>query len=657
MRLTGPDGAELRGRRVPLRADGLYRLLITAAEHHPLEATLSFRSGQLERGRNLADDRTLAVTISHHYDNGLEASVHTVYAGLYHRWFSASGRPARRGHDLRLLVGGEEAWRAVHGDLIQAERTLHLATWWWLSNFELIRPSSPAVGRSRRRANTIIGLLDASPATKRVLVSQFVGQDGFLSDMAWDDEMLSRARRRDDRFEAMGHGNEVSGVIQIEVPAFSFAERVVARHPEAGNRPLLREPRITSSFESRAADLTQYPTGIEAPIGSWHQKFIVVDDRVAFVGGMNPDGLDWDSAEHRVFDHRRMEFDASASDRRAVLAAANKVEGEDTEPDYGPYRDYMVRLEGPATQDVADVFQRRWDHLRSESVDHSEATSAFAIDRNASAVAGDLQVQITTTMPPPFREYSIAESQINAIENAERLIFIEDQYWRSEIIADAIRERMYEVPDLQLVVVTNEISEWFNLGCRWTHETDGRLRRAFPDRYHTFRLRAFDWVLASWGWDETEAVFVDLYVHSKLMIVDGKFMSIGSANKNNRGLLFEGEMNIAVLDEDWVGRAQRRVIENLVGHSAGTNDLGGIPELLASAASANRRVFRSWDDEGWDIDLDGDPMPSRYQPRGFLYPLSFRAVSDCLIEDVGPNIAPATAGGDPRPTPTSDRAR
>ena len=52
---------------------------------------------------------------------------------------------------------------------------------------------------------------------------------------------------------------------------------------------------------------------------------------MAFIGGMNVKDVDWDSSEHLVFDPRRMEFEATESQRLAVVA-------READPDFGPAR-------------------------------------------------------------------------------------------------------------------------------------------------------------------------------------------------------------------------------------------------------------------------------------------------------------------------------
>ena len=152
------------------------------------------------------------------------------------------------------------------------------------------------------------------------------------------------------------------------------------------------------------------------------------------------------------------------------------------------------------------------------------------------------------------------------------------------------------------------------------------------------QLRAFDWVV-TWGIDESESRFANMDIHSKLLIVDDLFLSVGSANKNNRGMVYEAEMNVAVLDADWV-KAQRRAVlsEILPPGTSVSDDATQWISQLVKASAQNDAVYQAWEDEGHDINLNGDPLPAAYTPKGLAYGLVFNDLADCLFESVGPDM-------------------
>lgn len=624
---------------IPLTEYGDLELRLSAPDCETLHATAAFRDagGSPSLAAQLAPDSPdagLTVAEGVRDVGGRSLVVYSVFLGLRHRWFSAEARPARRGNEVRLLMDGEETWREIHGALQAAAHTVHISTWWWESDAELLREAAthPYLTETERWANTMFGTLTALPAavTRRVLVGQFWGQDSILTWLNTDPELRAVAERPGDGFEFMGQANETSGVFWFAPTPFRFGDRVRATHPEVAGLAFAAESDIASRVPQHEVDLTDWPISIDVEHASYHQKFMVLDGGLAYVGGMNVRNNDWDTSAHEVFEARRMPFDATTAERQAVL-------DREAVPELAPRKDYQLRIRGPAAMDVEDVFHERWNYVIAENVDFSEYSSSYTVRRDVPEVPGGVPVQITTTLPDPFWEHGIAETWFNAVANAERYIFIEDQYWRLPMMLDALVERMTAVPDLRLVVITMAIGEWANASCYWTYWVDQELRTRFPDRYRTYQLRSFD-TQVTWGWDETECRFVDQDVHSKMLLVDDRFMSVGSCNKNNRGLIYEGEMNAAVLDDATVRDTRRRILENLMPGWTPTDDVAAWWTQLADAAAWNDYVRENWDLEGDDLSLDGAPAPAEYAPLGFLYGLAFGNPDDCLIESLGPDL-------------------
>ena len=226
---------------------------------------------------------------------------------------------------------------------------------------------------------------------------------------------------------------------------------------------------------------------------------------------------------------------------------------------------------------------------------------------------------------------------MNAVKHAEHFIYIEDQYFRAPLLFEAIKDRMLEKPDIVLIVVTKPMNEWTDPGCAWTYKSNDLFKDAVGDRYIAVQLRSFD-TQVTWGIDETDGIFKDMDVHSKMLIVDDKYMSVGSCNKNNRGLLYEGEMNVSILNREFVRAAIKRIFSNLLDQEINTTDPHELFELVKQEASVNQAVWDLWDAEGFDLSLDGKPLPDSYKPVGFVYPLPFNPVSECLIENIGPDV-------------------
>jgi phosphatidylserine/phosphatidylglycerophosphate/cardiolipin synthase-like enzyme len=624
--------------RIPLFDASLVHVKLSAPEHEPLEVTLGFTGDGSLDAVLLEDDNGAAgragFSLSHDMEGALP--VHSLFLGLRHKWFAASGRPARRGNFVALYMDGEEAWSHVAPVLRAATKTVELATWFFESDFELERPAGAHLGMSaaQRRANTMMSILEGVAASKRVLVGQFWRQDGSLSDLSSDDAIRAKGAAAGDDFEYMGQANETFGMFTFAVEPFGFADRVKQKWPAAASRHFDDDlEQILSTTGTRTVDLTDWPAAaLDVQHASFHQKFAVVDEDIAFVGGMNVKATDWDTSQHLVFEPRRFPIEASNATRAQVLA-------KEEDPDTGPRKDYMVGLWGPAAHDVRDVFKKRWDQAKYDQVAYHQNASSFTVGAPQWNY-GNVQAQITTTLPDPYWEHSIIESWYNAVAQAETYVYIEDQYFRAPMLNDQIKARMRARPNLKLVVVTKIVNEWTDPGCEWTAKSYHDLVGEFGvSRVKFLKLVAFD-TQVTWGIDETDARFVDMDVHSKVLLVDDKFISVGSANKNNRGMMYEGEMNVAVVDATWVRAARRRIIENL---APGLN-LQYVDNFdvwwtkLGEVAAWNDWVRAKWAYEGDDLNLDGAALPSQYKPLGFVYGLSFRSADDCLIEGVGADM-------------------
>ena len=610
-----PIGGSERGLRM---ASGEYEIYLSAPDHHRVQVTLTAPDDDDAEAVRIAREATRnGVTVWRRGDRI------DVFLGLRHRWFAASGRPARHGNRVDFLMDGEAGWDAIYAGMRAARESIHIATWWWQSDFEVTRDGR-ATEPAERERNTIMSVLEASPARKRVSVFSNVVFD-FLN----TDRPLKDHGETDDDFEYMGQRNPTSGRFRWEIPPFDFGDRVAAAQ---GLNPaaLDLEDLIESEIPARLVDLELTPFNFDPAVGSYHQKFFVMDGTRAFIGGMNAKSTDWDTSEHRVFDARRMEFGASARHRAEVAE-------REREPDLGPRKDYTLGIVGPIVQDAQETFAMRWRLMLEDAVPNAEFSTDFEIEREHDTFRDGVQAQVANTMPEPFFEYAIFESHMNAVANAEHYILIEDQYWRAPQLVEAIIRRMAAEPDLQLIVVTLPVGEWTDPGCYWTHVTHERLLERFANRYHTYQMRAFDFI-ETWGFDETEGIFKGMDLHSKLMIVDDVYLSVGSCNKNGRGYVYEGETNVHVFDPEWVADARERVVANYLGLAVNRLPADWIG-ALEDQATANATVYENWDDEGFDISLDGDPLPPMYDPEGFMYPLSFGAPSDCFIEAIGPDIA------------------
>lgn len=596
----------------------------SAADHADLATTIRW-SGP---GSFAVDDPTAVGRVAWSWDatrsvGGTTCPVLSVYAGLEHTWFAPSAAAPTR-NAVELHMDGESYWADVAAGLARTERRVTWTTWWWESDFELVRGADHAeLTEAERWEYTALGLLEGlSGVERRVLINRFWAENSDFTLLLNSDEALrDYAETPGDAMEVVLQGNDtevpIEGQYTGEPAAFSFAGRVAANP-----RYSAREVEEASVWEE---------VDLELQVASWHQKSIVLDGEVAFVSGMNTKSTDWDSSDHAIFDARRMEFEATEAERADVSA-------QEELPDLGPRKDYGVRVEGPAAHDVEDILATRWNAAIDAGDAYAEYATELSLD-GATAESGDgAQVQVVATMPEPWGMQAILETHARALANADRYVFIEDQYFRAPLLNDVLVERMLADDDLLLIVVTMDVATTDG-GAKFSWLSDQTFRALFPDRYLLLQLGSIELVTDpdAW-WDEAEIVIQPIDTHSKLRIVDDRYLSVGSCNFNNRGYLYEGELDVAVLDEAFATDARARVFANLVGDEWSallSDDAQNNFDVLSMVAGENEERLSWWEDNVGDLDADeAEQAWSASRPSGFVYPLQ---IQEGYEWDVGPD--------------------
>jgi phosphatidylserine/phosphatidylglycerophosphate/cardiolipin synthase-like enzyme len=619
---------------IPLGAEpASLQLVLSGQDHEPAGLAVSYDGGRSAAAFTLGEpsaDARVAASWGQRQIGPRSCPVFTVYLGLDHSWFAAGG-PGPSLNRSELLINPEQFWEAVADDLGGAAERVSWSTWWWESDFELLRPEGEHqhMSEGERQANTAMAQLEALPGVeRRILINRFWDENSdYNAYLNTDTALRSYAEGHGDDFELVLQGNAtdvpVEGQWEGEAADFDFGARVLA-NPRYTDRALVgdRGPQPT-------------PFDYTLQVASWHQKAVVVDGSVAYVTGINTKGTDWDGDEHLVFEPRRMAFDASGEQRQAV------ADGEAL-PDFQPRRDYGMRLEGPAVRDVEEILWRRWEDAIEQGELYADGATHFVLDAapaEVPAAQGGVPTQVAATMPEPWNEQSIRETHAKAIAQAERYIFIEDQYFRAPLMNELIVARMLEVPELVLIVVSMDVSTWDG-GAKFTYLSDATFRSLFPDRYLLLQLRsAALHTEEGYIWDDVYFYLEDIYTHSKLRIVDDRYLSVGSCNMNNRGYLYEGELNVSVLDEALAAEARRSILAQLVGSDHASrlgDDMAANLELLRAVSEENAEIAAWWDEAVWDLEADEAEARWRvYRPSGFVYPLEIDADYEW---DVGPDL-------------------
>jgi phosphatidylserine/phosphatidylglycerophosphate/cardiolipin synthase-like enzyme len=369
--------------------------------------------------------------------------------------WAAGDPPSRQGNALDILIDGAAALPQIARELERAESHVHLTGWYVSPDFALTRS-----GEEQVILRNILAEL-AERVEVRVLV--------------WAGAPL---------------------------PLFRPSRRMV----RAARESLIRGTKIRCLLDAR-----------ERPLHCHHEKTVVVDDKVAFVGGID---LTSESGDR---------FDTSAHPARGQVG----------------WHDATARLAGPAVADVAEHFGMRWHEVSGELLPAPTVPKA----------AGELELQIVRTVPEkiyrrlPDGDFRILESYLRALASAQRLIYLENQFlWSPEITA-VLRDKLRRPPadEFRLLVV---LPAKPNSGGDDTRGVLGDLIEADAGagRFLACTLYARSGRLSD-----------RVYVHAKIGIVDDAWLTLGSANLNEHSLLNDTEMNVVTRDPGLVRQTRLRL--------------------------------------------------------------------------------------------------
>ncbi len=675
---------------------GHYEIKISSIDYFPVtfefdydgkNAENSITNIKITNPDNSADYPVTNHAYVYHRINPEEVKInyhHIFYLGIAHKWFAPTGFPFHKGNNIKLFISPEEAWIDMTQSMDNAQSEINLTSWSWDSDTEVIHPFEILPEEERDENRIAKRIKQENNVKTKLILAQLWGQDSLFTNwMTGSEELKTYAESPSDNVEFMAQANPTSENYTIFFNSSSLSQKLSKIYkdydltfPETFVEEEYINPFICGDKDTNGnCTFSHYidlhlPLNIETSIASYHQKFFTIDKKLAYVGGINTDMDYWDTKEHGVFEYRRMPFDATAEERD--LVKKGNEDGIKTPAEIKPYKDYMIKAEGPIVKDVDDIFTTRWNHLIYNRVKYSEnTTESQYMSEYPKPIETGIKAQLNLTMPRPFQENTILESQILAIKQAQFYIYIEDQYFRMPIINQAIAKRMEENQNLKLIIITQPVNEWTDLGCYWTHFSYHFYMDEFPNRVAFYQLISFDYTYpehdcegaftdTSCYGNEMEGHFKKFYVHSKMLIIDDKYMNIGSANKNNRGYTYEGEMNISVLDETWVKEERKKIFENILGSyydfnvdSWNAEDIDDIFSYLQLCALKNETAYNSWDsdsfenDEYRDHDFDIDytivskesALPDSFKVKGFLFPVTFAQPSDCLIENIGEDAA------------------
>lgn len=376
----------------------------------------------------------------------------------------------------------------------------------------------------------------------------------------WEFDSEVRLLRGSDQHQAccdvrllpyLDHLCQMNPRLHIYILAWDFLEFLAAD----------REWRQSYLFNHSKTGRIKFRFDSRHPIfGCHHQKMIIVDGKLAFVGGLDLCCGRWSDRRHHLFVKER---------KTHVLSGPP------------PFHDVQSMIQGPMVKPLVRLFKRSWLRAGGQNL-NLKTSKSTRLENNLPCVqlASDRvaisRTQARTLFPPqrPVRE--IRQMYIDAIQSAERLIYIENQYFTARAVFRALVNRMRQKnrSALQIILVLphriHPIFEDLALGLAQRRMLR-ILKRVAKQTGHHLGIY-YSAVQDSQGKD------IPKIIHSKMMLVDDRFLTLGSANAANRSMGLDTELNLAweaTDPSDLLVHSLRQLrVDLLLEHS-------GIPVLLA----------------------------------------------------------------------------
>jgi phosphatidylserine/phosphatidylglycerophosphate/cardiolipin synthase-like enzyme len=412
--------------------------------------------------------------------------------------WAADDPPPRAGNDVEVLIDGEQALPRIAEALAGARSYVHIAGWHITPDFGLTRDDQAS------RLRDLLGDL-AERVDVRVLL--------------WGGSPL---------------------------PVFKPTRASV----RSARETLIRGSRVRCELDTH-----------ERPMHCHHEKLVIVDGEVAFVGGIDITSLGGDR------------FDNSKHPMRGRLG----------------WHDAACRISGPAVADVARHFASRWRETTGERV------AACA----PPAPAGDVDLQIVRTVPEriyeflPRGDFRIVEAYTRALRSANEFVYLESQFLWSPQVVEILAGKLREPPSENFRVVVL-LPAKPNNGADDTRGQLGVLARADGGmgRFLATTISSLTGELSG-----------PLYVHAKIGIVDDAWLTLGSANLNEHSFFNDTEMNIVTCDPAIARETRLRLWSEHLGRS--------IEEVSGNPARVIDQLWRPIAEEQHHRLENGEPLTHR----------------------------------------------
>ncbi len=580
--------------------------------------------------------------------------------------------PITYGNRLDFLICGEEGFRAIARDLREAKATADIICWGFDPGMELEREGRGNTWQRRAAYGELLNEITTradNPVRVRLLVwhdwlasvkqNNLPGYtDAVRGPLASPYDHPARHEYcvrwwRDNLMASTAGAGGKNPNLQVVLRSIDEADvrKLLAAEPPEEDQPVSR--RFNPVDEADL--LLDYATH--------HQKPILIDyayddgrKAVGYVMGLNSVTDFWDRTAHDIDDPLRDTWLKSKTSKelkheRRTQRTASQVAYRHTKP----YQDYACRVVGPALERLHQNFERGWNLFAPGALQTKELTALPpripTLPKNPAHA-----VQIVRTQPHEG-EKSIKALYFQATSYARNYLYIENQYFfYPEFARHLKKERkdfcdawarvsgkpLAEMPKLHLFIVIphpeddglvprtfdtlSELGASSTMPAQAKLVDDGKVdqdyanarpgrkgnqvldRPSLQQLHDSLGLKVSVARLRTGGVVGGQMAYREIYIHSKLMLIDDVFVTLGSANLNQRSMSVDSEINLAATGLPWAAELRKRVFEL---HSGGKYQRD---RRLAQGAGGFQKMGKA-NDQNRDIQIAGNA-----NMKGFLLP-------------------------------------
>lgn len=443
------------------------------------------------------------------------------------------------GNCVAVTIDGKDTFEQMYDHMLQAEKSILIANYDLDPHLRFARsyPTTLRPSPIRSSCNRPLFTLHIDPESRRYSLQDLLikkAREGVeVKALVWQPRMVLRMLPGADERGIDGRADDVETLNAIA-------------------KGVGMDDRLEVRVDSTAPTLTS----------AHHEKIMVIDGTVGFCGGLDLSRGKWDLSTH--------DYESSLRD-----------------PGAEPWHDVHVAVRGPVVADIERHFWQRWAY--SETRNARKARAVRVAPR--SSPQGSVSVIALRTWKELDRNGGIKAWYAEMFRKATDGIYIENQFpFQSKFLTGLLAKRLQEARDLKAVIVGPMEpnlpglvgSMIAKMSVNDVNRNLARLRKAAEGRVATLSLISQHSTMPN--------MRKQIYVHSKVMTVDDRWMTVGSANLDKNGLKDSSELNLGITSEELASKTRIRLWQEHTGGKVSRPRLASFSEgfeVLMRIARAN----------------------------------------------------------------------